>query len=228
MAFAGTGLTILGLPGLAGSPVGDTLGNWPEYDAAEKVLWTATVLSVGVAGTLLWRWLLREGRSMKLRNNEALDAAYRAALYHADLPTGRVTLCVGERTQALDSLLTDTGHASWTFLTAHNPYSNRLTPTENAARHAELLEVIAATGLPQFPGEGAANPDGPDWPADWPAEISLLILGLPEADALALARRFGQNALLRGRPAGPAELVWTDPPGPATLPTGPPTNRPPK
>ena len=154
----------------------------------------------------------------------ALDAAYRAAIYRADLPAGHTRIRVGDPTPALDRLLAETGHATWTLLTAHNPYSNRLTPAENAARHAELADALAATGLTQFPGEGAANPDGPDWPADWPPETSVLILGLPEPDALSLARRFGQNALLRGRLAGPADLVWTDPPGPATLSS----DRPPK
>ena len=157
-----------------------------------------------------------------------LDAAYRGARYRVDLPAGRVTLRVGHPTPALDRLLTETGHATYTFLTAHNPHSIQLTPAENAARHAELSEALAATGLPQFPGEGAANPDDPDWPADWPPETSVLILGLPEPDAVSLARRFGQNALLRGRLAGPAELVWIDAPRRATLPSDRTSDRPPK
>ena len=79
-----------------------------------------------------------------------------------------------------------------------------------------------ATGLPTFNGEGAPNPTGPDWPADWPPETSLLVLGLPEPAAADLARRYEQNAILHGALGGPARLVWIDADSAATLPTDPP------
>ena len=55
---------------------------------------------------------------------------------------------------------------------------------------ARLEHELDAWGLPWLRGEGV-DPAG-----DWPGEPSLLVLGLDEAAARALARRFGQNAIV--------------------------------
>jgi hypothetical protein len=44
----------------------------------------------------------------------------------------------------------------------------------------------------------------------WAPEPSLLVLGLPRAEAVELARRFGQEAIVAGRRGAPAELVYCD------------------
>ena len=65
--------------------------------------------------------------------NRALQTAYAAAVYRADLPAGRVEIRVGRRHPALDRVLTDHGNTEWAFLTAHNPRSARLTPARTRA-----------------------------------------------------------------------------------------------
>lgn len=55
-------------------------------------------------------------------------------------------------------------------------------------------------GHPMFSGEGIGD-DG-----TWPAERSVLVLGIERAIAIELGRRFGQRAILCGRLGGPATL----------------------
>ncbi len=65
---------------------------------------------------------------------------------------------------------------------------------QHAARNTEPVRVLPGAGV----GTGG----------DWPPEPSLLILGIREEDALHLARRFGQNAIVAGTLGEPARLVW--------------------
>lgn len=91
----------------------------------------------------------------------------------------------------------------WAFITAYNPRSHKLTATENAAR-AKALEAAAgawtfrrATGVPDEP--------------EIKPEHGVAIEGIPRAEAVALARRFDQNAIVYAEPGGQAELVWCFP-----------------
>ena len=63
---------------------------------------------------------------------------------------------------------------------------------------------MTAAGFCFYHGEGKGD-DGA-----WPAEPSLLILGVGEDEAAALARRFGQAAFVYGDRGAAARLVWTD------------------
>lgn len=134
------------------------------------------------------------------RATPELDAAYRATSYRVG---GKLVLRVGERSPVLDHLLANRGLEEWVYLTAHNPASVELPPEENRARQKELVRRLA--GYPCMLGE--AVPDDPSWPP----EASVLVLGIPRADALALAREFGQNAILCGTRGGVAQILWVDP-----------------
>ncbi len=103
---------------------------------------------------------------------------------------------------ALDRHLADLGAAEWAFVTACNPRSTRLDAAGNADRMARLDAVLRDRGLAWLAGsgQGAAG--------DWPAEPSRLVLGIGEADAVALGRLFGQNAILAGGRGQAARLVW--------------------
>lgn len=134
---------------------------------------------------------------------ERLRAAYEATAYQVDAgPQRRFAIRVGERSADVDELLAAAGVEAWAFITACNPRSVRLADAENAARMAGLVDVVRGRGLAFLPGAGAGDDPG------WPAEPSLLILGIDETDAVALAREFDQLAIVVGRRGGPARLVW--------------------
>jgi hypothetical protein len=87
------------------------------------------------------------------------------------------------------------------FLTAWNPRSTPTSPDLNRAAMVRLEQALDALGLQWLRGEGI-DPAG-----DWPGEPSLLALGLDEAAAVALARRFAQNAIVCAEADGVPHLV---------------------
>jgi hypothetical protein len=133
----------------------------------------------------------------------ALDAAYRATDYRVeDGPNGPFVIRVGERSAAVDRLLGLHGQSEWAFVTACNPGSERSTAEENARRMAELEAVCLYHGWPHYFGAGVGR-DGA-----WPPEPSFLVIGVSEADVVAVTGHFGQNAVVMGRLGEPARLVW--------------------
>jgi Protein of unknown function (DUF3293) len=125
-------------------------------------------------------------------SDERLLTAYRNTSYFADTPAGRQRIRIGETHPALDTLLTARGHRHWAYVTAHNPGSVPLTAEENRARHRRLEADVRARGYEVFPGEGIGD-DG-----EWPPEASLLILGMPRAEATALGHAHAQRAVVWG------------------------------
>jgi hypothetical protein len=134
-----------------------------------------------------------------------LDAAYRKTSYFADTPAGRLCIRIGEAHPILDTLLAARGHRHWTYVTAHNPGSVQLTADENRARHTRLEADVRARGYEALPGEGVGD-DGA-----WPAEASLLILGMPRAEATALGHAHTQRAVVWGSAGEPALLLICSP-----------------
>jgi hypothetical protein len=133
--------------------------------------------------------------------DEALLAAYRNTSYFADTPAGRLCIRIGEAHPVLDTLLIARGHRHWAYVTAHNPGSVPLTAAENSARHTRLEADVRARGYEAFTGEGVGD-DG-----EWPSEASLLILGMPRAEATALGHAHAQRAVVWGGVGEPALLL---------------------
>lgn len=133
--------------------------------------------------------------------DEALVRAYAEAVYWVFGPQGYIPLRAGERSAALEELLAHSGAGEWAFVTACNPGSELLSPAEND-RRVEALEAVLYGRYSTFRGAGVGTG------GDWPPEPSLLILGISEEEALQLARRFGQNAIVSGTLGEPARLVW--------------------
>jgi hypothetical protein len=79
-------------------------------------------------------------------------------------------------------------------LTAHNPGAERPGDAENRRRQAALEAELGAAGLTVVRAVASA-PDGTH------AEESAAVVGWDDAAALALARRYGQDALFRWSPA---------------------------
>lgn len=140
-----------------------------------------------------------------MATDERLVAAYRAAAYIVESSEDQAEFVIRceERSAAVDRLLERHRLNDWAFLTACNPRSQILPAAENAVRMERLHAAIRDLGHPCLPGAGK------DTGGQWPAEPSLLILGMAEADAIRLAVEFGQHAVLVGRYGAPARLAWT-------------------
>jgi hypothetical protein len=76
------------------------------------------------------------------------------------------------------------------YLSACNPLGALLGEAANQRRHAALIEAVEALGHPYWPGFGA-DPQG-----QWPGEPSLLVFGIPLAEARGLGEHFAQNAFV--------------------------------
>jgi len=124
-----------------------------------------------------------------------LIAAYEQAEY---VVHGRFTLNIGRPSAALDALLEARGAASAAFVTAANPRGEALGEAEN---RAALAALEAGLAHPFCRGEGR-DPDG-----RWPAEPSLLVLGIARGEAEALGRAHRQNAIVFIEKGGAPQLV---------------------
>jgi hypothetical protein len=111
---------------------------------------------------------------------------------------------VGARSADADALLAAAGADAWAFLTAANPRSVLLVAADNAARMARLARLLRDRGLAHYAGTGVGDDTA------WPAEPSLLVVDLAEAEALALARAFDQLAIVAGQRGEAARLVWVE------------------
>jgi hypothetical protein len=121
-----------------------------------------------------------------------LVEAYRKAHYVVFVEP-ELVLRIGEPSARLDELLQG---ASAAFVTAANPHSRRKSAAENHAAHLELERSIAKKPWRRYPAEGR-DPAG-----QW-REEGLLVAGIPRAEAEALGRACGQNAIVfieKGRP----------------------------
>ena len=128
-------------------------------------------------------------------------AHYRDTTYWVETPARYFPLRVDQLHPEFDAFLAPFG-TEWAFITACNPRSRPLTPAENRQRTAELEHALH--GQTFWPGLGVGT-------GDWFPEASYCIV-MPLAEALNLAKRFDQNAILAGHVGGhvggPAELHW--------------------
>jgi putative PIN family toxin of toxin-antitoxin system len=124
-----------------------------------------------------------------------LIAAYEQADY---VVHDAFTLKIGKRSAALDALLEASGAASAAFVTAANPRGESKSEPDN---RAALAGLEAALAYPFHRGEGR-DPAG-----CWPAEPSLLVIGIARGEAEALGRAYRQNAIVFIEKGGAPELV---------------------
>jgi hypothetical protein len=130
--------------------------------------------------------------------SELLDA-YRRTHYAVFGQPGLV-LRIGERNADLDELLEAEGAATAAFITAANPGGKKRGRWENEVANAALVKSQSEAGFRCFEGEGRA-PDG-----SW-TEKSVLVVGIPRADAEIVGRAFGQNAIVFAETGRAPELV---------------------
>ena len=139
-----------------------------------------------------------------LRDFADLEAAYRSCTYRVFLPGGEVDLRIGEANASLARWLAEEGASSWVILTAHNPGSQQLDPAENAERQSQLECALLELNYTAFAGENVADENG------WPKEESCFVPDVDQKNSLALAHRFGQNAVVFGEGDSFPHLIWVE------------------
>ena len=88
------------------------------------------------------------------------------------------------------------------FMTAWNPGSKRRTDDDNQAMQTRLVAQLNKADVTVLAG------DGRDSSGEWPAEASVLALGVELAEAKSLGRQFGQHAIVwAGKNAVPQLIV---------------------
>jgi len=131
-----------------------------------------------------------------------LEAVYRATDYVVEAPAAAFTLHVDEPSAALAALHALHQVRSSAFISAWNPASMPATAAANEAAHRRLLGQLQAAG------HGVIEGWGRDPAGAWPAERSVLVLGITAEEARRLAAGFGQNALLHAGADAVPRLVW--------------------
>jgi hypothetical protein len=133
---------------------------------------------------------------------DALRSDYERTRYLVHYAGATIDARIGVQSAELDRLLAAEGASSGVFITAMNPRSERRGTIENAVANQALAEALRLWKA--LPHDGVA-PDN-----SW-IETGFFVLDVPLAEALALARRFSQNAIVwceKGR--RPALLFTTE------------------
>lgn len=118
-----------------------------------------------------------------------LLTAYRETDYHVG-GSAAFVLNIDAYSPTLQRLHALHGVDCSAFLTAVNPHSQRLSKRLNTRRLQGLRTQLRAMHLSVLPGMGQHPSNG------WPGEAGFLVLGLPQPDAQALGRQWGQNAIV--------------------------------
>lgn len=137
-----------------------------------------------------------------MQSQQELMAAYIATQFEAETPEGLIVLRIGQRTEALRRLYQVTRTQSAAYITAFNPASIPQTEERNRSAHAELLRSVNAAGYRHYEGLGR-DPTG-----QWPAERSVLVLGISEQEACTLGRQHGQAAIVIAAADAVPRLIW--------------------
>lgn len=129
-----------------------------------------------------------------------LIQAYRETHYRVtDEPA--FTLRIDIPSPELAAIYTARGISCSAFITAFNPFSRALSPSENESRHEALIARVIARGLNHLNGIGQHPTNR------WEGETSLLILALPLDEARALGNEFEQNAIVWSGPDAVPKLI---------------------
>lgn len=109
---------------------------------------------------------------------------------------------IGEENWHLEEFLVDNNVFSWAFISAENPFSQPLSPSENESLHAQLIEFTKTKQWIFAEGYGIPQND------DWQAEKSLFLLDISKSEAISLGKKFNQNAIVFGRLGKAPELIF--------------------
>jgi hypothetical protein len=129
-----------------------------------------------------------------------LAEAYRCALYVV-YGAPDLVIRIGERNAVLDALLDEEGAGTAAYLTAANPNGELQDTAANELSCAALHQALADAGYTCYAGEGR-DPAG-----KWPAEPSVLAVGMSRREAMVMGRSYEQNAIVFIEKGKAPELV---------------------
>jgi hypothetical protein len=135
---------------------------------------------------------------------KALRRAYATTSYTVTVDDRTLVARLDQPSPEIDALLAARGAKQGVFIVAWNPASRRQDDAANRTAHAALVRVLAERKLAWLPHVGTSD-DGDD---GW-REEGCFVLDLDDDDARALARRFGQTAVVRIARNKPAHLLPT-------------------
>jgi hypothetical protein len=137
--------------------------------------------------------------SFNIKQKELIEA-YNATEYKVYSPA--IIIIVGQLNKELDKLLLENNETEWTYITSCNPYSRDCSEYENKNYYESLLQHVS--DYKYYEGEG----QGID--TTWPAEKSILIIGISESQAIQIGNKYNQNAIVLGKYEQAAELKLLD------------------
>jgi hypothetical protein len=132
--------------------------------------------------------------------DSGLLEAYHRALYVV-YGAPDLVIRIGERNAALDALLDEDGADTAAYLTAANPNGELQDETANDLSSAALHQALADAGYSCYLGEGRDPAGG------WPAEPSVLAVGISRHEATVVGRSYEQNAIVFIERGSAPELV---------------------
>lgn len=124
--------------------------------------------------------------------NDELIRAYESTDFIV-FDTEGFVLRIGERNEAVISLMKRTKVDLAAYISAQNPFSRQLTSEENARRHQELLESLKKSNYAFVEGEGRSPVTNEN--IVW-REASVLVMGVSSEEARSIGRKWEQNAIV--------------------------------
>jgi len=134
----------------------------------------------------------------------ALRAAYERATYAIFASPG-IEFHVGEASDVLDAMMAMNNTRCAAFVSSAT--RRGVASPENERRLAEFLLNSHLSGLESGAKYRLYRGEGRDPEGQWTAEPSVLIMGIPRAEAETLGRRLEQNAIVYIEKGRPPELV---------------------
>jgi hypothetical protein len=123
--------------------------------------------------------------------------AYKATCYEIINP--KIQIYIDIENEVLFNFLKENYISSWCFITAWNPYSKELSNDENIHLNNRLEKELKDYKIYAAQGQGTTG--------DWPPESSFFVVDISEGDAMALGKKYKQNAIVYGNNDGKAKLI---------------------
>lgn len=133
--------------------------------------------------------------------SDDLSEAFAATIYRIFTPAGVFDLQIGKRHPAFEAFLARHAVTNYGIITSHNP-TGQLSLAKNCHFEGELRQAILRLKLLTYYACNIACNN------DWPDERSYFLLGISEAEILALANRFRQLAVVTGGVGAAPQLLW--------------------
>jgi hypothetical protein len=134
----------------------------------------------------------------------ALLLAYERAIYAVFASPG-IEFRIGEPSDVLDAMMAMNHVRSAAFVSSAD--AKGAPSDENRRRLDDFLLRAETAGLPSGKQYRLYQGEGRDPQGKWRAEPSLLIMGIPRAEAEALGRKLAQNAIVWIEKGAAPELV---------------------